>query len=199
LGEPVLNLTQDLFALQEIIFRTRPRFIVEVGAAWGGSLLFYSTLMEVLGGEGIIAVDVYIPDDLRERIGQHGRLAERIKWLNGESTDPVIVDAIREIIGDTREVLVILDSHHTHDHVLSELRLYSPFVGKGQYLVCCDTIIEDIPKQEHRGRPWGPANNPKTALDVFHRENSRFAVDPAIENKLLMSCNPGGYLLAVGD
>ena len=122
-----------------------------------------------------------------------------IKWLNGESTDPVIVDAICEIIGDTREVLVILDSHHTHDHVLSELRLYSPFVGKGQYLVCCDTIIEDIPKQEHRGRPWGPGITLRQLWTSFTARIHVVAVDPAIENKLLMSCNSGGYLLAVGD
>jgi len=92
-------------------------------------------------------------------------------------------------------VMVVLDSNHTHDHVLKELELYSPLVGKGHYLVCGDTVVEYIPKQTHRPRPWGPGNNPKTALDSFLKENQRFEVDKEIENKLLFTCNPGGYLL----
>lgn len=193
-GEPVLQLPQDLFALQEIIFRTRPRFIVEVGVAWGGSLLFYSTLMEALGGDRVIGVDIYVPDDLKRRIGSFGRLSERIDWIVGSSVDRSTIDQVKAIVGEAREVMVVLDSNHTHDHVLKELRIYSPLVGKGHYLVCSDTIIEALPEQKHRPRPWGHGNNSKTALDQFLRENDEFDVDSALENKLLFTCQPGGYL-----
>lgn len=130
-GEPNLNLPQDLFALQEIIYKTRPKYIIEVGVAWGGSLLFYSTLIEVLGGERIIGVDTYIPDDLRERLASHGRISERLTLINGSSIEKNTVDQAKSITGDCRDVMILLDSYHTHDHVLKELRLYSPFVGKG--------------------------------------------------------------------
>lgn len=199
MGEPILNIPHDIFALQEIIFNTRPEYIIEVGVAWGGSLLFYSTLMEVLGGKGIIGVDIFIPEDLKERIGSHGKLSERIQWINGSSIEQTTISSIKEIIGDSKKVLVILDSHHTHDHVYNELQLYSQFVGKDSYLICGDTIVEYMPEQEHRTRPWGIGNNPKTAADLFLKENDRFKVDKDIENKLLFSCNPGGYLKAIKD
>ena len=198
-GEPILNLPQDLFALQEIIYKTRPKYIIEVGVAWGGSLLFYSTLMEVFGGERIIGVDTYIPDDLRGRLASHGRISERLTLINGSSIEKNTVDQVKSIIGDCREVMIFLDSYHTHDHVLKELRLYSPLIGNGFYLICGDTIIEDIPEQKHRSRLWGPGNNPKTALDQFLKENDMFEVDKMIENKLLFTCNPGGYLVCIKD
>ena len=193
-GEPVLNLPQDLFAFQEIIYRTKPSFIIEVGVAWGGGLLFFATLMEVLGGKGVIGIDVFMPDDLKERLSSHGPISEKLTLINGSSVEENTLNQIKSILGDCRDVMVILDSHHSHEHVLNELRLYSPLVGKGHYLVCSDTIIESISKQKHRSRPWGPGNNPKTALDQFFTENDRFVVDEQIENKLLLTCNPRGYL-----
>lgn len=199
LGEPVLNLPQDMFALQEIIFRTRPEFIIEVGVAWGGSLLFYSTLLEVLGGGEIIGVDVFIPDDLKQRLNSHGKLSERIHLINGSSIEQETVDKVKEITGDSRKTMILLDSNHTHEHVLKELQLYSPLVGKGYFLICGDTIVEDIPEQDYRDRPWGPGNNPKTALHAFMQDSRRFEVDAEIENKLLFSCNPGGYLRCIED
>lgn len=198
-GEPVLNLAQDMFALQEIIFQTRPEFIIEVGVAWGGSLLFYSTLLEVLGGGEIIGVDIFIPDDLKERLQSHGRLYDRIHLLEGSSIEQETVDRVTAITGGSKKTMILLDSNHTHDHVYRELQLYSPMVAKDFYLICGDTIVEDIPEQEHRERPWGPGNNPKTALNAFMQESDRFEVDTALENKLLFSCNPGGYLRCVKD
>jgi len=198
-GEPALQLPQDMFALQEIMFNTRPKFVIELGVAWGGSLLFYSTLMESLGGEGIIGVDIFIPDDLRERLGSFGKLSDRIVLINGSSIEKDTVGKIKTVIGDSREVMIILDSYHTQDHVLKELRLYSPLVGKGYYLVCADTVVEYQPEVEKRPRPWGPGNNPKTALDEFFKENDRFIVDKTIDNKLLITTNPGGYLVCIKD
>lgn len=198
-GEPVLNLPQDMFALQEIIFNTRPKFIVELGVAWGGSLLFYSTLMEILGGERIIGVDTYMPEDLKQRLNSYRGLSERLILINGSSIEQETLRQVQSVLGDCHEVMVVLDSYHTHDHVLKELQLYSPLVGKGFYLICGDTIVEDIPKQEHRFRPWGPGNNPKTALREFLKENNRFEIDGNLENKLLFTCNPSGYLVCTKD
>ena len=199
LGEPILNLPQDMFALQEIIFKTRPKFIIELGVAWGGSLLFYSTLMEVLGGKQIIGVDTYIPKDLKMRLSSFGKLSQRIILIKGSSTEENTLNRIKSIVADCREVMVVLDSYHTHDHVLKELQLYSPLIGKGFYLICGDTILDDVPEQKHRPRPWGPKNNPKTALHEFFKENERFEADKTIENKLLLTCNPDGYLRCCKD
>ncbi len=193
-GEPVLNLSQDMFALQEIVFATRPRFIIEVGIAWGGSLLFHATLMTALGGERVIGIDRYIPSDLEERLASHGKLSQLITLVRGSSTDPDTIAQVAYMLGGCRDVLVVLDSNHTHEHVLNELRLYSPFVGKGHYIVVCDTIVEYLPPQLHRPREWGPGNNPKTALDQFMAEVDRFEVDVVIDRKLLFTCNPRGYL-----
>ncbi len=197
-GEPILQLPQDMFILQEIIFRTRPRFILEVGVAWGGSLLFYSTLMQALGGERVIGIDVYIPDDLRLRLGGFGTLSEKITLIQGSSVDPTTVEQVRAIVGDCKQTLVHLDSHHSHLHVLQELKLFSPFVGKGNYLICGDTIVEQIPEQTHRPRPWGPGNNPQTACAEFLRSTDQFIIDREFEAKYLFCCNPGGYLRRVG-
>jgi cephalosporin hydroxylase len=200
-GEPLLNLPQDVVALQDIIWRTRPRRIVEVGVAWGGSLLFYAGLFEALGMDDaeIIGVDVYVPDDLRARIAAHERLARRIKWVVGSSTAPETLAEVQRLVGDHRDVLVVLDSDHTHAHVLAELRAYAPLVGAGHYMVCCDTIVEDLPTQAHRPRPWGPGNNPATALRAFLAEQTRFALDEAVDDRLLLTCNPGGWLRAGAD
>src|SRR6266571_3631702 len=100
-GEPCLQVPQDMFALQEIIFQTRPRFIIEVGVAWGGSLLFYSMLMEVLGGKRVIGIDIYVPEDLKERIGAFGTISDRVTWITGSSVEDATIDQVKAIIGDT--------------------------------------------------------------------------------------------------
>ena len=196
-GEPIINLPQDMFALQEIIFKTRPEYIIELGVAWGGQLLFFSTIMEILGGKKIIGVDIFIPDDLKERIYSNKKLSDRIELITGSSIEEENINKIKKIVGNSKKVLVILDSHHTHDHVLKELNLYEQFVGKGYYLLCADTIVELIPKNKYRPRDWGPGNNPMSALEEFHKSNDRFISDTEIENKLLLSCNYKGYLKAI--
>ncbi len=196
-GEPILQVPQDMFAFQEIIFNTRPKFIIEVGVAWGGSLLFYSTLLEVLGGGQIIGIDIYIPDDLKARLAKFGSLSQRIHWINGSSIEAGTINQVKALVGDSREVLVVLDSHHTHQHVLEELRLYSPLVRPGYYLVCADTVVEHLPKPDYRTREWGPGNSPQTALNQFLTETDRFEIDAGLSNKLLITCNPGGYLRCV--
>lgn len=196
-GEPVLQLPQDLFAMQEIIFKTRPDYIVEVGLCWGGSALFYATLMSVLGGKKIIGVDLYIPDDLRARLASHEILKDRLVLINGSSVEESTFSEVEKIVMGSDRVLVVLDSNHSHDHVLKELNLYSSLVGVGQYLVCCDTFIEIIPPQTHRQRPWGPGNSPMTAVQKFMEKNEHFVTDRALENKLLLTSHPRGYLRRV--
>jgi len=197
LGEPLLNFPQDMFAIQDIIWQTRPDYVIEVGVAWGGALLFEATLLELLGGKKVIGVDIFIPEDLRERLMSHEKLSKRIELIEGSSTSEETLNKIKQIGDGSTKVLVILDSYHTHVHVMKELLSYSPFVEKGQYLICGDTIVEHIPAQEHRPRPWGPGNNPATAVTEFLSLSSRFEVDKEIDQRLLFSCHPGGYLKAV--
>lgn len=196
-GEPLLNLPQDMFAIQDIIWRTRPEFIIEVGVAWGGGMLFEASLLELLGGQKVIGIDIFIPQDLRQRLASHGKLSDRLVLIEGSSTAPETLAQVKALLGGSRKVMVMLDSYHTHEHVLNELRTYAPLVEKGQYLICGDTIVEYIPPQLHRPRPWGPGNNPATAVREFLSETDRFVVDEKIDQKLLFSCHPGGYLQAV--
>jgi cephalosporin hydroxylase len=197
LGEPLLNLPQDMFAIQDIIWRTRPEFIIEVGVAWGGGMLFGATLLEMLGGQKVIGIDIFIPPDLRQRLSSHGKLSDRLVLIEGSSTSADTLAQVKALLGGSRKVMVMLDSFHTHEHVLNELRCYAPFIEKGQYLICGDTVVERIPPQIHRTRPWGPGNNPATAVKEFLSETDRFAVDEKIDQRLLLSCHPGGYLQAV--
>ena len=196
MGEPLLNLPQDMFALQEIIYKTRPDYIIETGVAWGGSLFFSASLLELIGGKKVIGIDIFIPNNLQSRLAKNARLFSRIKLINGSSTDCDTIKQVKKIIGKSKKVMVILDSFHTHDHVLEELSSYAPFVGKGFYLICGDTIVESIPAQGHRPRSWGPGNNPATALREFLKTNKRLSVDRDIDAKLLFTCHPGGYLNA---
>ena len=196
-GEPILNLPQDMFAIQDIVWRVRPDFIIEVGVAWGGGMLFEASLLEMLGGQKVIGIDIFIPADLRERLNNHGKLSDRLVLIEGGSTSPDTLSQLKILLGGSRKILVILDSYHTHEHVLNELRAYAPLIEKGQYLICGDTVVEYIPQQVHRSRPWGPGNNPATAVKAFLEESDRFVIDRDVDKRLLFSCHPGGYLKAV--
>lgn len=197
LGEPVLNLPQDMFAIQDIIWRTKPEFIIEVGVAWGGGMLFEAMLLEILGGQKVIGIDIFIPPDLRQRLASHGKLSDRLVLIEGSSTSTDTLAQVKALLGGSRKVLVMLDSNHTHEHVLNELRTFAPLIEKGQYLICGDTIVEYMPSQLHVSRPWGPGNNPATAVKEFLSATDRFVVDEKIDQRLLFSCHPGGYLQAV--
>ena len=198
MGEPCLQLAQDMFAIQEAIFKSRPDYIIESGVAWGGTMLFLASILKMLGGKKIIGVDVYIPEDLQERLmSPTNPVRDVMELINGSSTDLSIVERIKAIVGENKKVLVLLDSDHTHDHVLKELQLYAPFVGVGQYLICGDTTIERQPPAEERPRAWGKGNNPATALKEYLGDSSDFEVDHEIEDKLLLTNNPGGYLRRV--
>lgn len=191
MGEPSLQLPQDLFAIQEAIFKTGPQVIIECGVCWGGTLLFCDTVSEYVQTYcRIFGVDIYIPEDLRERIE---KINPSIELFNYDSLDKEWIKICERRIGNKR-CMIILDSNHTHDHVYKELNVYSRFLKKGDYIVVCDTIIEDL-KNPSRERPWRRGNNPRTALRQFLKENSKeFEIDEEIRNKLLISCQPDGYV-----
>ena len=185
--------------MQEIIWRVKPDLIIETGIAHGGSLIFYSSMLELVGGDGqVFGIDIDIREQNRVEIEEHP-MFKRITMIQGSSTDEDIVRKAYELAKGKGQVLVALDSNHTHDHVLKELQLYSPLVTRGGYLVVFDTIIEDMPEDSFVDRPWGKGNNPKTALWEFLKTTNRFVIDREIENKLLITVAPDGYLKCIKD
>ena len=197
MGRPIIQYPQDMVAMQEIIWSVRPDLVIETGIAHGGSLVYYASLLELLGSDGIVVgIDIDIRHHNREAIEAHP-MARRIRMIEGSSIDPGTVAQVAELARHRKRVLVTLDSNHTHDHVLQELLLYSPFVSVGSYLTVFDTVVEDMPKALFPDRPWGPGNNPKTAVREFLGKTDRFVVDKEVENKLLLTVAPDGYLRCV--
>lgn len=200
LGRPIIQYPQDIIALQEIVWRVRPHTIVETGIAHGGSTVFYASMLELLGEDGrVVAVDVDIRAHNRTAIETHP-LARRIDMVEGSSVDEGVARRVRELSKRRAgPVMVVLDSDHTRDHVLRELELYSPLVTRGSYLVVMDTVVEFMPEDSFPDRPWGKGNNPLTAVREFLARTDRFAVDKEIEDKLLLTVAPSGYLRCVKD
>lgn len=199
LGRPVIQYPEDLVALQEIIWSVRPDCVFETGIAHGGSIIFYASLLKLLGGERfVLGVDIDIRAHNRAAIETHP-VADRIEMIEGSSIDPDVVKFVFERIGDRTNVVVVLDSNHTEDHVLAELRAYSPLVRKGGYLIVMDTVVEHMPEDAFPDRPWGVGNNPMSAVKKFLSENKRFEMDPEYNGKLLLTVAPNGYLRCVSD
>lgn len=197
LGLPIIQMPPDILAIQEVIWACRPQVIIETGIARGGSIILSSSILELIGEGEVVAVDVDIRAHNRDAIEQHP-LAHRIHMIEGSSIDPTIIEQVRARISDVDRVMVVLDSNHTHSHVLAELEGYAGLVTQGQYLIVADTIVEHIPAQDHRPRPWGPGDNPHTALVEFLETHSEFEIDQHLNDKLLMTSSPGGYLRRTG-
>ena len=199
LGRPVIQFPQDLAALQEIIWSTRPDLIIETGIAHGGSLIFHASILHLLGNEGrVLGVDIDIRDHNRAEIETHP-LFERIDMIQGSSIEDDIAVRVAETASKAGQVMVVLDSNHTHAHVLRELELYAPLVTRDCYLVVCDTLIEDMPDGSFPDRSWGKGDNPRTALNAFLETTDRFEIDTSMDAKLQISVAPGGYLKCVAD
>jgi len=193
LGRPIIQYPQDMVAMQEIIWEIKPDLIIETGIAHGGSLIFYASMLELIGSPGkVLGIDIDIRSHNREEIEKHP-FFKRIEMIEGSALDLEIIERVKEYTKDKKTVMVCLDSNHTHEHVLRELQLYSPFVTEGSYLVVFDTIVEDMPKDMY-DRPWNVGDNPKTAVREFLKGNEDFEVDHFIDNKLLISVCPEGYL-----
>ena len=194
MGLPIIQYPQDITALQEIIWQTKPDLIVETGVARGGSLLLYASLLEMMQSNGIVVgIDVDIRKHNRKRILDHS-LSHRIRLIENSSLAEQTIEEVKCYAEGKKRIMVTLDSNHTHQHVLEELNLYGSFVSDGCYLVVFDTVVEDMPTGSFPDRPWGKGNNPKTAVAEFLRNNKDFQIDQLLEQKLIISAAPSGYL-----
>lgn len=193
MGRPIIQYPQDMIAMQEIIWNVKPDLIIETGIAHGGSLIYYASLMELIGKGEVLGIDIDIRAHNRKEIEAHPMI-KRIKMMQGSSVDSSLVASVRKYAEGKSPVMVCLDSNHTHSHVLDELNFYSPFVTVGSYLVVFDTIVEDLPENYLPGRAWARGDNPKTAVYEFLKTHPGFIIDTEIDNKLLVSVAPQGYL-----
>lgn len=195
MGRPIIQYPQDMIAMQELIWEIKPDLIIETGIAHGGSLIYYASIMELIGKGEVLGIDIDIREHNRKEIEAHP-MAKRIKMIQGSAIDQNIVNQVAKHAEGKNTVMVCLDSNHTHGHVLAELQMYAGFTTVGSYCVVFDTIVEDLPKGMY-DRPWDVGNNPKTAVFEFMETNSNFIIDKHIDNKLLISVAPDGYLKRV--
>lgn len=212
MGRPIVQFPQDVMAVQELVWQVRPDLIIETGIAHGGSLILSASMLALLdlcdaieagktldprrSDRAVLGIDIDIRPRNREAIEAHP-MSTRIRMFQGSSVDPSIVSRVHSIARDFRRVMVFLDSNHTHDHVLEELRAYAPLTSVGSYAVVFDTVIEDMPKSLFPDRPWGPGDNPKTAVHAYVRENGSFEIDRGIQDKLVLTVAPDGFLRRV--
>ncbi len=194
MGRPVIQYPQDMIAMQEIIWNIQPDLIIETGIAHGGSLIYYASLLELIGNGEVLGIDIDIREHNRKEIEKH-KMFKRIKMIEGSSIAPETIEQVKKHAYGKEKIIVVLDSSHTHHHVISELELYSPFVSIDSFIVVFDTIVEDLPEGYFsQSRPWGIGNNPKTAVYEFLKARENFVIDQMIDNKLLISVAPKGYL-----
>ncbi len=198
MGLPILQMPEDIALTQEVLWETKPDFVIEAGIAWGGSLAMYAAFQELQGFGQSIGIDVTIPEHNREAI-MSVPVSHRINLIQGSSIDPHVFDMVSSRIAKGSNVLLVLDSNHTHEQVLAELKLWSPLVQKGNYIIVSDTVVEVIPTQTHRPRPWGPGNNPMTGMLEFLETNNRFTANNIYSKRALTSFNPGGYLECIAE
>lgn len=199
LGRPIIQYPQDMAAMQELIWEVQPDVIIETGIAHGGGLVFYASMLELIGGEGrVLGIEQHIFPEIRAELERHP-MYRRITMLEGDSVSEEIVGKVADFVGAGSRVMVALDSNHTHAHVLAELERYSPFVTKGSYLVVFDTLVNEVDEAHYANRPWDRKNNPKTAVDAFLKNNTRFVVDQAVSSKLQISSCPGGFLRCIAE
>jgi cephalosporin hydroxylase len=224
LGRPIIQTPIDAMAFQEIVWEVRPDLIIETGIAHGGSLILSAAALALIdycdavaSGESldprkpkrrVLGIDIDIRAHNRAAIEAHP-MAHRIDLLQGSSLANETINTVRKHAARAEKVLVCLDSNHTHDHVLKELELYAPLVSPGSYCLVFDTIVEDLPANAFPDRPWKPGNNPKTAVREYLRQLGaqkfydakgqalNFEIDKSIENKLMLTVAPEGYLKRV--
>ncbi len=221
LGRPIIQLPQDIVAMQEAIWTAQPDLIIETGIAHGGSLVASASLLALIElceaatagrvvdprapRRKVLGVDIDIRAHNRAAIEAHP-LSHRIEMIEGSSVDARVIAAVKARAAKAERVLVCLDSHHGHDHVLRELEAYAPLTSAGSYCLVLDGIIEDLPANTFPDRPWGPGDNPKTAVREYLRlldaegrtaadgQPLRLAVDEHLESKLMLTVAPSGYL-----
>jgi len=208
-GRPIIQYPQDIVAMQEIIWQIRPDLIIETGIAHGGSLIFSASQLAQLdlcdaiqagttldpknSNRKVLGIDIDIRPHNRNAIEAHP-MASRIQMIEGSSIAPEIIAQVKAVAASYKTVLVFLDSNHTHEHVLAELQVYAHLASSGSYCCVFDTLVEDMPPDMYPERDWGPGNNPKTAVWEYLKSNSDFEIDKSIQNKLLITVAPDGFL-----
>lgn len=202
LGRPIIQLPTDIVAMQELIWQVQPDLVIETGIAHGGSLIFTASMLELLAACGgpadsrVVGIDIDIRAHNRAAIEAHP-MFKRISMIEGSSIDAGVIEQVHQHAAHAQRVLVCLDSNHTHEHVLAELRAYAPLVSTGSYCVVLDTSIEELPDGWCDDRPWGKGNNPRTAVWQFLQETDDFKIDMDRYHKLLVSVAPDGFLQRV--
>lgn len=221
LSRPIIQYPQDIVAMQELIWQVKPDLIIETGIAHGGSLILSASMLALIdyceaakadkaldpqtSHRRVLGLDIDIRAHNRDAIKAHP-LAHKIDMIQGSSISSKITAQVYDYAKGYKRILLCLDSNHTHEHVLEELEAYAPLVSPGSYCIVFDTIIEDMPDDMFPDRPWGKGNNPKTAVwEYLHRLKQKnrtaadgaplhFEIDKTIENKLLITVAPNGYL-----
>ena len=199
LGRPIIQYPQDMIAMQEIIWDIKPDLIIETGIAHGGSLIFTASMLTLLEACGeiengqVLGIDIDIREHNKKAIEAHP-MSKRITMFEGSSISDVMIEKVHDFAKQGKKVMVILDSNHTHDHVLAELKAYASLASKGSYCIVFDTVVEDLPEDLYPDRPWGKGNNPKTAVWEFLKSHENFQIDKDIQNKLLITVAPDGFL-----
>ena len=192
LGIPIIQMPEDLVIFQEIVYKTQPDLIIETGVARGGSIIFWASIQKLCGITGkVLGVDVDIRQHARSAISD-SNFKDEIDLIEGSSTEDKVVDQVKKIVSQHKRIMVILDSNHTHEHVLSELEIYSKFVTKDCFLLVLDTVIDDL--NIDPDRPWGPGSSPKSAVKEYMLKISGdFINEQSYENRALLSVAPNGY------
>jgi cephalosporin hydroxylase len=212
LGRPAIQFPNDAWAMQELIWQIKPDLIIETGIAHGGSLIMSASMLALLdmcdaiesgvtidpakSKRMVLGLDIDIREHNRAAIEAHP-MASRIQMIQGSSIAPEVIAQVKQIASNYKTVLVCLDSNHTHDHVLAELEAYAPLTSVGSYCVVFDTIVEDMPEEMFPDRPWGPGDNPKTAVWEYLKTHPEFEIDKSIQHKLLITVAPDGFLRRV--
>lgn len=206
LSRPIIQYPQDIVAFQEVVSQVKPELILETGIAHGGSLVLSASmlcLLDVMEGldprqssRKVVGVDIDIRPHNRKALDEHP-LRFKMELIEGSSIDPEIIQQVRSHADDIGRVLLSLDSNHTHEHVLAELNAYADLVTVGSYCIVFDTVVEDLPAGSFPDRPWDVGNNPKTAVNEWLKTHPEFEIDKGIDNKLLISVAPDGYLKKV--
>lgn len=195
MGVPILQYPSDMMVMQELIWQIKPDYVIETGVAFGGSALFYATILDAAGRGRVLGIDINPLED-NMRVLESSPLARRISIFKGSSVDVKgnVAFALKSRLqGGT--VMVVLDSNHTHEHVLKELKLYAPLVSLDSYIVVFDTAIEKYGHiDSNQDRPWGPGNNPWTAVQEFMKGNDEFTIDKSVERRTLVTSAPDGFL-----
>ena len=199
LGRPIIQFPQDLIATQELIWKTKPDLIIETGIAHGGSIIFSASILTMLESCGLIkngkvlGIDIDIRNYNKKLIKAHP-LSKKITMFEGSSISANMIEKVKKFAKKSKNIMLMLDSNHSHDHVLAELEAYGSLVSKNNYCVVFDTTIEYLPKKTFPNRNWDKGNNPKTAVDKFLSTHKEFKIDTEINNKLLISNALNGYL-----